>query len=33
MGRENQVIYGIRYEWNNRKFKESFELLARKGSK
>ena len=27
------VIYGIRKEWNNPRFRENFELLARKGSK
>jgi hypothetical protein len=27
------VIYGIRKEWNDPRFRENFELLARKGSK
>ena len=27
------VIYGIRNEWNDPRFRENFELLARKGSK
>ena len=27
------VIYGIRNEWNDPRFREKFELLARKGSK
>lgn len=27
------VLYGIRKEWNDPRFRENFELLARKGSK
>jgi len=27
------VIYGIRKEWNDPRFRENFELLAKKGSK
>ena len=27
------IIYGIRKEWNDPRFRENFELLARKGSK
>jgi hypothetical protein len=30
---QSQIIYGIRKEWNDPRFRENFELLARKGSK
>ena len=33
MGRYKSIIYGIRKEWNDPRFRENFELLARKGSK
>ena len=32
-GKVQLIIYGRRKEWNDPKFRENFELLARKGSK